>query len=322
VYRQYDHQVQINTVLLPGADAAVLRIKGQERGLALTLDGNSLYAHLHPRTGGAIAVAEACRNLACVGAKPIGVTNCLNFGNPEKSEVMWQFKEVIEGMAQACRVFCIPVTGGNVSFYNETEGVSVYPTPVLGVVGLMEDVKQAVSPGFKSAGDVVVLLGENREELGGSEYLRTIFNLEKGRPPRLDLQEEKNIQELCLEAISRGIVRSAHDASEGGLAVAAAECSLWSGAGLGCILDLNDGIRTDALAFGESQSRILVTARPSDLPALLRLARKKKVKAAAVGKARGRKLIIRHSGAEIINLSRESLEHAWKNAIPEAFAVR
>ncbi len=322
VYRQYDHQVQINTVLLPGADAAVLRIKGQEKGLALTLDGNSLYAHLHPRTGGAIAVAEACRNLTCVGAKPIGVTNCLNFGNPEKPEVMWQFKEVIEGMAQACRVFSIPVTGGNVSFYNETEGVSVYPTPVLGVVGLMEDVKQAVSPGFKSAGDVVVLLGENKEELGGSEYLRTIFNLEKGRPPRLDLQEEKNIQELCLEAISRGIVRSAHDASEGGLAVAAAECSLWSGAGLGCILDLNDGIRTDALAFGESQSRILVTTRPSDLPALLKLARKKKVKATAVGKARGRKLIIRHSGAEIINLSRESLEGAWKNVIPEAFAVR
>jgi phosphoribosylformylglycinamidine synthase II len=322
VYRQYDHQVQINTVLLPGADAAVLRIKGLKKGLVLTLDGNSLYAHLHPRTGGAIAVAEACRNLACVGAKPIGVTNCLNFGNPEKPEVMWQFKEVIEGMAQACRVFSIPVTGGNVSFYNETEGVSVYPTPVLGVVGLMEDVKRAVTPGFKAAGDVVVLLGESREELGGSEYLRAIFDLEKGWPPRLDLEEEKRVQELCLEAISLRLIRSAHDASEGGLAVTATECSLWSNAGLGCILDLDDGIRTDALVFGESQSRILVSTRPANLSALLKLARKRKVKATAVGKARGRRLIIRHSGVEIINLPRESLEHAWKSAIPQAFAIR
>jgi phosphoribosylformylglycinamidine synthase II len=188
VYRQYDHMVQINTVLLPSADAAVLRIKGDRKGLAVTVDGNSLYTYLDPRTGGRIAVAEACRNLACVGARPIGVTNCLNFGNPEKPEVMWQFKEVIEGMAEACRVFSIPVTGGNVSFYNDTEGVSVYPTPILGVVGLVADISLMVSPGFKSEGDIVVLLGKSREELGGSEYLRSVFKLERGQPPAIDFE--------------------------------------------------------------------------------------------------------------------------------------
>ncbi len=321
VYRQYDHQVQINTVLLPGADAALLRIKGQKKGLAMTLDGNSLYVYLNPRTGGMIAVAEACRNLACVGARPIGVTNCLNFGNPEKPEVMWQFKEVIEGMAKACRVFSIPVTGGNVSFYNDTEGMSVYPTPVLGVVGLIDDISGAVSPGFKQAGDVIVLLGENREELGGSEYLKTIFDLEKGLPPRIDLDTEKRVQELCLEAISRDMIRSAHDISEGGLAVTLAECSFWSRSKTGCIVDLNDDIRPDALVFGESQSRIVVSVRKSDLSALLKLAGQKGVKAKVIGKTSGRKIIIRHAGREIINLPGESLYEAWKKSIPQTFSV-
>lgn len=321
VFRQYDHMVHINTVLLPGADAAVLRIKGQKKGLAMTLDGNSLYSYLDPRTGGTIAVAEACRNLACVGSKPIGVTNCLNFGNPEKPEVMWQFKEVIEGMAEACRAFSIPVTGGNVSFYNDTEGISIYPTPVLGVVGLVDDVSKAVSPGFKGAGDIIVLLGENKEELAGSEYLKTVFSLEKGRPPQIDLELEIKVQELCLKAISQGLIRSAHDISEGGLAVAVAECSFWSRPMIGCILDLDENFRPDALVFGESQSRILVSAASSNLSALLNLAKQKGVRVKVIGKIQGRNMIIRHDGREIINLPVESLYQAWKNAIPRTFSI-
>lgn len=322
VFRQYDHQVQINTVLLPGADAALLRIKGQKKGLAMTLDGNSLYTYLDPRTGGTIAVAEACRNLACVGARAIGVTNCLNFGNPEKPEVMWQFKEAIEGMAEACRAFAIPVTGGNVSFYNDTEGISIYPTPVLGVVGLVDDVSKAVSPGFKGTGDVVVLLGESKEELGGSEYLKTVFNLEKGLPPQIDLDVEKKIQELCLEAIAQGLILSAHDISEGGLAVTVAECSFWGKPKIGCILDLDDNIRPDALSFGESQSRIIVSIKSSNLSALLNLAKQKGVKVKVIGKTQGKKIIIRHAGREIINLPVENLYRVWKNAIPQTFSIR
>jgi phosphoribosylformylglycinamidine synthase II len=321
VYRQYDHQVQVNTVLLPGADAALLRIKGQKKGLAMTLDGNSLYAYLDPRTGGTIAVAEACRNLACVGARPIGVTNCLNFGNPEKPEVMWQFREVVEGMAEACRAFSIPVTGGNVSFYNDTEGVSIYPTPVLGVVGVVDDISKAVSPGFKGTSDVIVLLGENKEELGASEYLKTVLNIEKGLPPLVNLEVEKKVHDLCLEAISRGFIRSAHDLSEGGLAVTVAECSLWSRSKIGCLLELEENIRPDALLFGESQSRIVVSTAPSNLSALLRLAKTKSIRAKVIGKAQGRRMIVRQAGREMINLPVASLCQAWKNAIPRAFSI-
>ena len=321
IYRQYDHMVQINTVLLPGADAAVLRIKGDKKGLAVTVDGNSLYTYLDPRTGGKIAVAEACRNLACVGARPIGVTNCLNFGNPEKPDVMWQFKEVIEGMAEACRVFSIPVTGGNVSFYNDTEGVSVYPTPVLGVVGLVEDISQIVSPWFKSEGDLIVLLGENREELGGSEYLRSVFKLERGQPPAIDLEKEKRVQALCLEAISRGLIRSAHDIAEGGLAVCAAEgCFLGPGK-IGCILDLGNSLRPDALLFGETQSRIIVTLPSSNIASLLELARERGVEAALIGECGGRSLIIRCAGREIINLPVETCLRVWNDAVPRLFSL-
>ncbi|MBM3284365.1 MAG: phosphoribosylformylglycinamidine synthase subunit PurL [Candidatus Aminicenantes bacterium] len=320
VYRQYDHMVQVNTVILPGADAAVLRLKENKTGLALTLDGNSLYACLNPRLGGKIAVAEACRNLASVGARPIGVTNCLNFGNPEKTAVMWQFKEVVEGIAEACCAFSIPVTGGNVSFYNDTEGVSILPTPVLGVVGLLEDVSQAVSPGFKEEGDILVLLGENREELGGSEYLRSFFHLEGGEPPQLDFDKEKRVQGLCLEAISRGLIRSAHDISEGGLAVCAVECAFHSPGKIGFLLELADSLRSDALLFGETQSRILVSASRSQLEALLALAAEKEVKATVVGRCQGHSLVIRHSGRELINLPVETCLAAWESVLPRIFS--
>jgi len=322
VFRQYDHMVQTNTILLPGADASVLRIKDSKKALAVTLDGNSLYAHLNPRAGGIIAVAEACRNLACVGARPVGVTNCLNFGNPEKPEVMGQFKEIVEGMSEACKAFEIPVTGGNVSFYNETEGVSIYPTPVLGIVGLIKDINKVVTPGFKEEGDAVVLLGENKEELGGSEYLKIQFGREDGIPPAIDLAKEKAVQESCLEAAEAGFLESAHDLSEGGLAVCAAECGFFSGKKIGCELDLNDEWRPDALLFGETQSRILVTAKSSKLKKLLALAGKKGVKAAAIGKVGGKKIRIRLKGKTFVNVPVEEVYKEWKEAIPRNFTVK
>jgi len=322
VYRQYDHMVQTNTVLLPGADAAVLRIKGRKKALAMTLDGNSLYCQIDPRAGGRIAVAEACRNLACVGARPVGVTNCLNFGNPEKPEVMWQFEEVIDGLAEACRAFGIPVTGGNVSFYNDTEGASIYPTPVLGVVGMIRDVGRVVSLGFRKDGDVIVLLGETGEEIGGSQYLRIIHGRETGPAPALDLAREKKVQEVCIAAIERGLVRSAHDVSDGGLAVCIAESCIQSPGKLGCTLDLKEDIRDDALLFGESQSRIVVSLGRSRLPGLRKLAARKKVNLGVIGRVGGRDVVVRRAGREIVRVPVERLRSAWEETLPRAFSVR
>jgi phosphoribosylformylglycinamidine synthase len=288
----------------------------------MTLDGNAFLAALDPRNGGKAAVAEACRNLACVGATPMGVTNCLNFGNPEKPEVMWQFKEVIEGMAEACRSFGIPVTGGNVSFYNDTEGASVLPTPVLGVVGLLQDAAKMVTPGFKAGGEVVVLLGRTRPELGGSEYLRTVHGLQEGPCPTLDLAEEIAVQELCREAADKGLLRSAHDVSEGGLAVCLAECAFHGRPRIGCDLDLGEEMRADALLFGESQSRIVVTARPEDLDKLLGLARKKRVHAVILGETGGTELIFHHQDREAVRVQVAEAYSAWKDALPEAFKIK
>jgi len=267
-------------------------------------------------------VAEACRNLACVGAYPVGVTNCLNFGNPEKPEIMWQFKEVVEGIAEACGIFEIPVTGGNVSFYNDTEGVSIHPTPVLGIVGVLDNIDLAVSPGFKGEGDTVILLGGNHEGLGGSEYLRFLHGKEEGPPPRIDLEEEKRLHGLCLEAISRRLLRSAHDISEGGLAVCAAECTFHGGTLLGCTLDLEDDLRTDALLFGEAQSRIVVTAAGERLEELLSLAGEHKVEASVLGKTGGGRIIFRHRGKTLIDTAVDEAFTRWKRAIAEHFRVR
>ncbi len=322
VYRQYDHMVQTNTVVLPGADAAVLRLKGQKRALAMTLDGNSLYCQLDPRAGGRIAVAEACRNLACVGARPVGVTNCLNFGNPEKPEVMGQFEAAVDGLSEACRAFGIPVTGGNVSLYNDTEGASIYPTPVLGIVGLIRDVGRVVGPGFRKDGDIIVLLGETRDETGGSQYLRIIHGRETGPVPALDLALEKRVQEVCIAAIESGLVRSAHDVSDGGLAVCVAESSIQSPGELGCTLDLGAEIRDDALLFGESQSRIVVSLGRSRLPALRKLAARKKVKLGVIGRVGGREVIVRRAGRQVVRLPVERLRRAWEDTLPRAFSVR
>jgi phosphoribosylformylglycinamidine synthase len=225
-------------------------------------------------------------------------------------------------VAQACRAFNIPVTGGNVSFYNDTEGISIYPSPVLGVVGIVDDVSKAVSPGFKRDGDSVILLGVNKEELGGSEYLKRIYSMEKGIPPQIDFEEEKRIQKFCLEAISKGLVESAHDVSEGGLAVSLAECSLLSPQKIGFSLVLQDDMRRDALLFGETQSRIVVSSSSQKLKKLLKLAKKREVKATVLGKTDGDRIIIYHHDKKIIDLPVDAAYKAWKEAIPDIFRIK
>ena len=321
IYRQYDHMVRTDTVVLPGSDAAVVRIKGTQKALAMTADCNSRYCYLDPWTGGAIAVAEAARNLVCSGAKPIALTDCLNFGNPERPEIMWQFEQSILGMTEACKRFDIPVISGNVSLYNETSGASIYPTPTVGMVGLIENVGQHVTQWFKTEGDVIILLGDTKEELGGSEYLKIMHKLDKGKPPHLDLNAEKRVQEACLEAIQDGIIKSAHDCSEGGIAVALAECCISSsydpiGAeitlpGLGTDLKSVPSVRTDALLFGESQSRIVVSIAREDVARFMSIADQFGIPAIVIGKVGGERLRING----IIDSSLDELKAAWTGSL-------
>src|SRR5688572_27424494 len=232
VYRQYDHMVRPSTLGLPGMGAGVVRIKGTRRALALSVDCNARFVYLDPFLGAQLAVAEAARNVACAGGQPIGATNCLNFGNPEKPEVMWQFVRAVEGMGEACRALDVPITGGNVSLYNETDGRAVLPTPVIGVVGLIDDAERVARRTFQAAGDAVVLLGESRAELGGSEYLKSVHGMVRGVPPTLDLAREAALQRLLVESIAAGVISSAHDCAEGGFAVALAECCFDTGFGV------------------------------------------------------------------------------------------
>jgi phosphoribosylformylglycinamidine synthase len=314
VYRQYDYYVRSNTVVAPGADAAVVRVKGTDKGLALTVDGNSRYCYLDPYVGGALAVAEAARNLSCVGARPIGLTDCLNFGSPENPGVMWQFARVIQGIRDACIALKIPVVSGNVSFYNETDGVPIYPTPTIGMVGLLPEVERVVTPWFKAAGDIVVLLGRTREELGGSEYLKVIHHVVKGTPPWIDLKLEHAIQNCCVDAIDRGIVRSAHDISDGGLAVALAECCM-SGPDkpLGVRIEMREMIRGDALLFSESQSRIIVSLQEKDLGQLQEIASGHGVPLQVIGAVGGSRLSIQ----PILQLPIDELRSIWSSALSD-----
>ncbi|HEY7514682.1 MAG TPA: phosphoribosylformylglycinamidine synthase subunit PurL, partial [Vicinamibacteria bacterium] len=246
VYRQYDSTVRTNTLAGPGADAAVVRVKGTRRALAMATDGNGRYAWLDPFEGARLAVAEACRNVAASGAVPIGATNCLNFGNPERPEIMGQLVMAIRGMGEACAALGVPVTGGNVSLYNETDGQAIYPTPVLGVVGLLEDASLALPSRFEQEGDAVYLLGATRDDLGGSELLKVVHGRVAGRPPRLDLAAEKRLHELMASAAGARLLRSAHDLSDGGLAVGLAECAFQEEApGLGGRFDVPSGPRDD-----------------------------------------------------------------------------
>ncbi len=315
VWQQYDHMLYCNTVVAPGSDAAVLRVQGTEKGLALAADGNGRYTYLDPYEGGKLAVAEAARNVVCAGGLPLAITNCLNFGSPERPEIMWQFAEAVRGMAEACRALETPVTGGNVSFYNESLETAIFPTPVVGMVGLLTDIHHATSQWFKAAGDLVFLLGETREELGGSEYLKLVHGLEVGRPPRLDLARERAVQAACLEAIQAGIVRSAHDCAHGGLAVTLAECCM-TGPGLqvGATLRLPDDLRPDALLFGESASRIVVSVPPEGGGRLQAIAAHHGVPCAELGGVGGEQLILRGRRFTLA-AAVEELAHAWRTGL-------
>ncbi|HTK83346.1 MAG TPA: phosphoribosylformylglycinamidine synthase subunit PurL [Bacteroidota bacterium] len=264
IFTQYDSMVRTNTITSTG-DAAVVRLKGTKKAIALSTDCNSRYVYLNPFRGGEIAVAESARNVVVSGARPLAITNCLNFGNPYKPEIFWQFKEALRGMSAACEMFQTPVTGGNVSFYNEGQSGAVYPTPVIGMLGLLDSLDMVTTPDFKKAGDLIILLGVNHGHLGGSEYLKTRFNLVAGDAPEIDLKFEKQLQDCALDLIRAGLVKSAHDISEGGLAVALAECCIHTtgdGEKLGARITIDmggKGSRADGVLFGEDQSRILIS---------------------------------------------------------------
>ncbi len=306
IYKHYDYMVRNNTILPPGDDAAVLRIKGTKKAIALTTDGNGRYCYLDPLTGGKIAVAEAARNLSCKGALPRAVTDCLNFGNPEKETIYWQLKEAIKGISEACRVLETPVISGNVSLYNESKGEAIYPTPVIGMVGIIEDCDYICSMEFKNHDDLIVLLGENKEELGGSEYLKAIHNLVKGMPPQIDLLKEQAVQNACREAIKKGLLSSAHDCSDGGLAIALAESCIKGEKG--AKIEIENKIRSDALLFGESQSRIIVSINPKNLSLLQDIAGKYYVPILVLGSVAGDELNINR----LISLKAKRLEKVWR----------
>ncbi len=324
VYEQYDHMVRTNTIVRPGSDAAVVRIKGTNKAVAMTVDCNGRYCLLHPYEGARLAVVEAARNLVCSGAEPIGLTDCLNFGNPERPDIMWQFVLAIEGLKDACEHFNIPIVSGNVSFYNETNGLSIYPTPMLGMVGLINEADRAMTQWFRDEGDAIVLLGKTREDLGGSEYLKVLQHREQGSPPFLSLDIEKALQDFALKVIHEGLVQSAHDCSDGGLAVALAECCV-SGprAAQGAVVKLGLGsLRRDALLFGESQSRIILSTRPTAVESILSRAAEAGVPAAQIGTVGGGRLVIEVEPGKVndgcrIALPIDQVLDRWAHAIEE-----
>lgn len=265
VYEQYDSMVRTNTIVGPGSDAAVLYIKGTNKAIAAKTDCNGRYVYLNPKEGTKIAVAESARNVVCSGAVPLAITNCLNFGNPYKPEMYWTFKKAIEGMGEACKFFNTPVTGGNVSFYNESPDVAVYPTPVIGMVGLIEKLENVTTAEFKQNGDLIYLLGEDYEEIGGSEYLKEIHGLVTGEIPRIDLQSEKDLHKLLLELIDSGLIQSAHDVSDGGILTALAEsCIINREKMIGAKIKIHIKTREDLTFFSESQSRIIISISPDN----------------------------------------------------------
>lgn len=325
VWEQYDHMVRTDTVLYPGHDAALIRIKGTQKGIAVSTDCNSLYVYLDPLEGGKIAVAEAARNVVCSGARPVGLTNCLNFGNPMKPDIFWQFHQAVSGMIESCTALEIPVTGGNVSFYNESPQGAIYPTPTIGVVGLLENIEKRVPSAFQNERDVVFLAGETFNEIGGSHYLMIEHGLKKGLPPRLDLKREKSLQQFILAAADAKKLASCHDLSEGGLALALAECCLKSSRGLGAsVKDLAEirkdraGIRTDALYFGESQSRAVISVKPEHREEIRRLALKQGIALYELGEVGGDALVIENK----VRLSVSEIKALFNTAIPDTMEIR
>jgi phosphoribosylformylglycinamidine synthase len=284
LYGQYDTTVRTGTVIRPGGDAGVVRLRGTRRAVAATTDCNGRYVYLNPRMGALGAVAEAARNLVCVGALPTAVTNNLNFGNPLKPHIYYQFREAVAGMSEACKLFETPVTGGNVSFYNETDGVAIYPTPVIGMVGVVEDIDHLTRHAFQHAGDTILLLGDNTDELGGSEYLYIMEGLVAGEPPSVDLLAERRLQHAVLAMIQSGLLHSAHDVSDGGLACALAESALGREDGpLGVDVTLHDTLPTVPLLFGEAQGRVIISCNARSLDDVLRLAKRHGVPCRSIG---------------------------------------
>jgi phosphoribosylformylglycinamidine synthase subunit PurL len=310
VYDQYDYMVRTNTVVAPGSDAAVVRIRGTKKALAMTTDCNSRYIYLDPETGGKIAVAEAARNVVCSGAKPLAITDCLNFGNPEKPEIFWQLEKAVDGMSAACRALETPVISGNVSLYNETNGVAVYPTPVVGMVGLIEDINHITTQEFKQAGDLIYVIGEAKPEFGGSELQKLLSGDIFGKAPSLDLEIEAKRQKELLAAIQAGVVASAHDIAEGGLAVALAECVM-NANGLGAKVTINGEAVTEL--FSETQSRFIVSVKKEHQAEFEKL-----VKAKLIGEVTANALlhIENEQGEEVVRLPVEQMRSVWKGAIP------
>ncbi len=317
VYEQYDHMVRTNTTVLPGSDASVIRIKGTNKSVAISVDCNSTYCYLDPYEGGKIAVAEAARNVACSGAEPLSVTNCLNFGNPHNPEIFWQLKKSIEGMRDACLMFDTPVSGGNVSLYNQNPKGAIDPTPTIGMVGLIEG-RDPVTSFFKKEGDVIILLGKTKEELGGSEFLKTLFNVKSGLPPRLDLKEAKKLNDLLIALAKKGFLKSAHDCAEGGLAVALAEsCISNRGREIGAVVNVTtDHLSNEAFLFSESQSRVVISVDPANLKAVEELI-KPNIQYEIIGKVGGDRLQIN----KLIEAPVAVLSHAWRNAIKRRMEV-
>jgi phosphoribosylformylglycinamidine synthase len=325
VYRQYDHMVRTNTLVFPGMGAGVVRVKGTNRALALSVDCNGRFVYLDPRRGAQLAVAEASRNVACAGAEPIGATNCLNFGNPQKPEIMWQFAKAVEGMGEACRALGIPITGGNVSLYNETDGKGVLPTPVLGVVGLIENADHVVTRAFRAAGDVVVLLGDTRPELGGSEYLAAMHGLLAGVPPSLDLEREAALQRLLVHGAASGLLRSAHDCADGGLAITVAESCFETGLGVSvdtASVTSPDGWGDVAALFSESASRVVVSVAPDRIGDLLALAKTHGVPAAQIGTVGGERVRMSVGGRLAIDEPLGDAEAIWATTLDNYFERR
>ncbi len=324
VYEQYDHMVRTNTAILPGADAAVVRVKETRRAISMCLDGNGKFSAINPREGAKLIVAESARNNVCVGAKPIAVTNCLNFPSPERPDIMWAFSETIDGIAEACEAFETPVISGNVSFYNETDGKGILPTPTIGMVGLLEDVRKVITCGFKNEGDLIAILGETKNDLAASEFAQTVLGLTtdeliaNGEVPEIDLDLERKVQETCLKLADNYLLKSAHDCSDGGLAVTIAEScfSSLNRVAVGAKIELNDkNIPAESLLFGETPSRIVVSFAAENAEEIKKISEEADCPFQIIGKVAGKDLKIKINESETIAVQITELERIWKRSL-------
>jgi phosphoribosylformylglycinamidine synthase subunit PurL len=314
VYHQYDYMVRTNTVIGPGSDAAVIRIKGTDKAISMKTDCNGRYVYLDPRTGAKIAVAEAARNVVCSGARPLAVTNCLNFGNPYKPDIYWQFSESIAGMGEACIALETPVTGGNVSFYNESDKWRVYPTPVIGMIGLIDDLKNVTPSAFQNEGDLVYLIGETKNELGGSEYLKMIHDKVAGMPPQIDMKIGKSTNDTILKSIKEGYIVSAHDVSDGGLSIALAECCIINKSKpIGIEAQISSELKEHQLLFSETQSRFIISVKPESKSDFESLCNSINITFQNIGKTGGNNLSINDN----LKISLSELNKLYYNTIAE-----